>query len=96
MENSPPPSTISDFTSQILCERESDELFYEKKYVGGKNCDNCGNLTKFQNKYHTDINDQSLFNIKVKRKKYEYIHTSIGSSSTTSAKRIDLQEEEIL
>ena len=34
--------------------------------------------------------------MKVKWKRYEYIHTSIqGSSSTTSSKRIDLQEEEI-
>ena len=34
--------------------------------------------------------------MKVKWKRYEYIHTSIqGSNSNTSAKRIDLQEEEI-
>ena len=65
-KDSPPPSTIHDFISQIICERESDELFYEKKCVGGKKCDDCGNLTKFQNKYHTDINDQSLSNLKVK------------------------------
>ena len=52
-------------------------------------------MNKFQNKYRTDIYDQSLSNIKVKWKIYEYIHTSIGSSSTTSAKRIDLKEEEI-
>lgn len=29
-ENSPPPSTIHDFISQILCERDDDELFYQK------------------------------------------------------------------
>ena len=34
-KDSPPPSTIRDFISQILCERESDELFYKKKCVGG-------------------------------------------------------------
>ena len=55
---SPLPSTIHDFISQILCERESDKQFYKKKCVGGKKCDDCGNLTKFQNKYRTDINDQ--------------------------------------
>ena len=27
-ENSPPPSTIRDFITQILCEREGDGLFY--------------------------------------------------------------------
>ena len=36
-KDSPPPSTIREFISQILCERESDELFYKKKCVGGKN-----------------------------------------------------------
>ena len=34
--DSPPPSTICDFISQILCETQSDELFYENKCVGGK------------------------------------------------------------
>ena len=91
---SPPPSTIHDFISQVLCGRERHELFYQNKCVGGKKCDDCGNLTKFQKKYRTDINYQSLSNIKVKWKRYEYIHTSIGSSSTTIAKRIDLLEEE--
>ena len=57
-KDSPPLSTIHDFISQILCGRESHELFYQKKCVGGKKCDDCGNLTKFQNKYRTDINDQ--------------------------------------
>jgi hypothetical protein len=94
-KNSPPPSTIHDFISQILCGRENHELFYQKKCVGGKKCDHCGNLTLFHNKYSIDINDQSLSNIKVKWKRYEYIHTSISSNNSTSAKRIDLQEEEI-
>ena len=93
-KDSPPPSTIHGFISQIICGRESHELFYQKKCIGGKKCDDCGHSTKFQNKYRTDINDQSLSNMKAKWKRYEDIHTSIqGSSSTTSAKRIDLQEE---
>ena len=92
-KDSPPPSTICDFISQILCERESDEVFYKKKCVGGKKCDDCGNLTKFPNKYHIDINDQSLSDTKVKWKRYKYIHTSIqGANSVT---RIELREEEI-
>ena len=62
--------------------------FTKKKCVGGKKCDDCGNLTKFQNKYHIDINDQSLSNMKVKWKRYEYIHTSIEGEN--SVKRIEL------
>ena len=50
-------------------------------------------MTKFQNKYRTDINDQSLSNMKVKWKRYEYIHTLIQGAN--SAKRIELREEEI-
>ena len=69
--------------------------FTKRNVLVVKKCNDCGNLTKFQNKYRIDINDQSLSNIKVKWKRYEYIHTSIGSSSTISAKRIYLQEEEI-
>ena len=92
-KNSCPPSNIHDFISQILCVRKSHEIFYQTKCVGGKKCIDCGNLTKFKNKYYTDINDQSLSNIKVKWNRYEYIHTSSGSSSTTSTKRIDLHEE---
>ena len=63
LENSPPPSTIHDFISQILCEREGDELFYQKKCVGGKKCDDCGNMTLFHSKYLIYMNDQSLSNI---------------------------------
>ena len=94
-KNSPSPSTIHGLYFEILCERESDELFYQKKCVGGKKCDHCGNLTLFHNIYYIDINDQSLSNLKVKWTRYEYIHTSISSNNSTSAKRIDLQEEEI-
>jgi hypothetical protein len=44
---SPPPSTIGVFISEILCEREDDDLFYKKKCVGGNKCDRCGNLSLF-------------------------------------------------
>ncbi len=87
--NSHPPSTIHDFISHIIHGRENHELFYQKKYVGGKKCDHCGNLTLFHNKYSIDINDQSFSNLKVKWKRYEYIHTMFSSNNCTSAKRID-------
>ena len=38
-KGSSPPSTIHDFIYKILCERESHELFYQNKGVGGKKCD---------------------------------------------------------
>ena len=90
-KDSPPPPTIHDFVSQIICGRESHELFYQKKCVGGKKCDDFGNLTKFQKKCRTDMNDQSFSNMKVKWKRYEYIHTSIQGAN--SVKRIELREE---
>ena len=45
--SSPPPSTFCSFISEILYKREGDELFYQKKCVGGKKCDRCGNLSCF-------------------------------------------------
>lgn len=93
---SPPPSTIHGFIYGIICERESDELSYQKKCVGGKKCDHCGNLTLFHNKYSIDINYKSLFNLKLKWKRCEYIYRSISSNNNTSVKRIGLQEQEIL
>ena len=90
-ENSPPPSTIHDFISKILCEREGDELFYQKKCVGGKKCDDCGNMTLFHCKYPIDMNDQPLSNITINWKRYEYINAHIAtSSSNVIYGRIDL------
>jgi hypothetical protein len=55
---SPPPSTIHAFISEILCEKEGDELFYKKQCVGGKKCDRCGNRSLFHSKYPIDMNDK--------------------------------------
>jgi hypothetical protein len=75
--SSPPPSTFCAFISEILCEREGDELFYQKKCVGGKKCDRCGNLSLFHSKYPIDMNDQSFSNITVNWKRYEYINNTL-------------------
>jgi hypothetical protein len=64
------PSTFRDFISEILCEREGDELFYQKKCVGGKKCDHCVNLRLFHSKYPIDMIDQSFYNITVNWKIY--------------------------
>ena len=52
-----PPSIIRAFISEILCERDSHNNFYNKRCVGGKKCDHCENLALFHHKYPIDIND---------------------------------------
>ena len=68
-----PPSTIHAFISEILCERDSHEIFYNKRCVNWKKCDHYENLALFHHKYPIDINDQSLSNIIVDWKRYEYV-----------------------
>ena len=85
-----PPSTICAFISEILCKRDSHKIFYNKRCVSGKKCDNCGTLALFYHKYPIYINDPSLSNIIVDWKRYEYVtysHNSISSSNALS-KRI--------
>ena len=83
MPNSP-PSTIPTFISEILCERDSHEIFYNKRCVSGKKCDNCGNIALFHQKYPIDINDQLLSNIIVYWNIYEYVTYSHNSTSSTN------------
>ena len=63
------------------------------KYVNGKHCHGCGNLVLFHNKYPID-NDQSLSNVTVDWRRYEYSNYSTSSSDAHS-KRIDLREDKI-
>jgi hypothetical protein len=93
--DSPPPSTVHVFISEILCEREDDDLFYQKKCVGGKKCDRCGNLSLFHSKYHIDTNDQSFSNIRVNWKRYEYLSSTTPHSSNVISKRLDLKVDKI-
>ena len=86
--NSPPPPIVREFISQTLCERNHDEVFYNKKCVNGKHCHGCGNLVLFHNKYPID-NDQSLSNVTVDWRRYEYNIYSTSSSDAHS-KRIEL------
>ena len=88
-----PPSTIRAFITEILCERDNHEIFYNKRCVGGKKCDGCGELALFHQKYPIDMNDQSLSNIIVDWKRYEYVSYNSGGASS---KRIDLQEDKIV
>ena len=67
--------------------------FTKRNVLVVKKCDDCGNFTKFQNKYRIDIDDQSLSNMKVKWKRYEYIDTSIQGAN--SVKRIELLEDKL-
>ena len=78
---------------KTLCERNHDEVFYNKKCVNGKHCHFCGNMVLFRNKYPID-NDQSLSNVTVDWRRYEYNNYSTSSSDAHS-KRIDLREDKI-
>ena len=51
------PPTIHAFIYEILREKDSHKIFYNKRCDGGKKCDNCGNLALFHHKYPIDIND---------------------------------------
>jgi hypothetical protein len=93
--DSPPPSTVRVFISEILREREDDDLFYKKKCVGGKKCDRCRNLSFFNSKYHIDMNDQSFSNIRVNWRRYEYLSSTTPHSSNVISKRLDLKVDKI-
>ena len=91
--NSPPSPTVHEFISQTLCERNHDEVFYNKKCVNRKHCHGCGNIVLFHNKYPID-NDQSLSNVTIDWRRYEYKIYSTSSSDAHS-KRIELREDKI-
>jgi hypothetical protein len=93
--SSPPPSTFCAFISKILCEREGDELFYQKKCVGGNKCNHCGNISLFHSKCPIDMNDQSFSNITVNWKRYEYISSMNPHCSNVISQRIDLKVDKI-
>jgi hypothetical protein len=93
--SSPPPSTFRAFISEILCEREGDELFCQNKCVGGNKCHRCGNIILFNQKYPIDMNDQSFSNITINWKRYEYINNTTPHSSIVISKRIDLKVDKI-
>ena len=75
-----PPSIIRALISEILCERDSHEIFYSNICVSGKKCYHCGNIDLFHHKYPIDINDHSLSNIIVDWKRYEYVTYSHNSN----------------
>ena len=92
-----PPSTIRAFIFEILCERDSHKIFYSKRCVNGNKCYHSRNIALFHHKYPIDMNDQSLSNIIVDWKGYEYVTYSHNSTSSTNAlsKRIDLQGDKM-
>ena len=78
---------------EILCERDHDELFYNKKRVNGKHYDSCVNLDLFHNKYPID-NDQSMSNVFIVWRRYEHINYTTSSSDALS-KQINLYGKNI-
>ena len=71
--NDPPPSSVREFLSKILCPRENNELFYKKECVGGRKCDKCSHLALYDEKYPLDPNDPRLSNFSLNWKRYEYV-----------------------
>ena len=61
--NDPPPSSVCEFLSKILCAGENNELFYKKECVGGRKCDKCSHLELYDVKYPIDPNDPKLSNL---------------------------------
>ena len=55
--NNPPPSSVREFVSKILCAQENDQVFYKKQCVGGRKCEECSHLALFDVKYPIDPND---------------------------------------
>ena len=58
--NDPPPSSVCEFVSKILCAWENDKVFYMKQGVGGIKCEECSHLGLFDVKYPIDPNDTQL------------------------------------
>ena len=67
----------------------------QKKCVGVKKCDRCGNISLFHSKYPIDMNDQSFSNITINWQRYEYINTTTPLSSNVISKGIDLKVDKI-
>jgi hypothetical protein len=93
--NDPPPSSVREFVSKILCARENDQVFYKKQCVGGRKCEECSHLALFYVKYPIDPNDPQLSNHIVKWKRYEYVDYTHVTDSTTTSRKIDLVEDDI-
>ena len=66
----PPPVSVREFVSKILCVRENDQVFYKKQCVRGKKCEECSDLAPFNSNYHIEANDPQISNHIVKWKRY--------------------------
>ena len=60
------PHTVQDFISMILCNRNTENVFFNKRFVGGIRCHECGDLALFHRKFSIDPTHPGLSNIIVK------------------------------
>ena len=86
---------MRDFISMILCNRNPQNVFFNKRCVGGRRCHECGDLVLFHRKFPIDPTHPGLSDITVKWKRYEYVSMNPSSSSHVPSKRIDLLEDDI-
>ena len=62
------PHIVRDFISMILCNRNPENVFFNKSRVGGRRCHECGDLALFHRKFPIDLTHPGLLDIIVKWK----------------------------
>ena len=93
--NDPPPSSVHEFLSKILCPRENNELFYKKECVCGRKCAEFSHLALYDAKYPIDPNDPRLSNLSLNSKRYEIVTYTPITDSRTKSKDITLLDDKI-
>ena len=58
----PPPASLHECVSKIVCAQGNDQVFYKNQCVEGKNYEDCSNLALFNANYHIDSNDPQISN----------------------------------
>jgi len=89
------PHIVRDFICMILCNRNPEQVFFNKRCVGGKRIPECIDLALFHRKFGIDPMDPALSYITVMWNRYEYVSMDAASSTYVPSKRIDLLEDEI-
>ena len=86
---------VRDFVFTILCKRNRNDVFFNKRCVGGRRCPKCGNLALFHRHFTFYLEHSELSYITVMWKRYENVTIGASYSSTTTSKMIYLLEDKI-
>ena len=76
----------------ILCNMNLEQVFFNKRCVGGRRCPKCSDLTLFHRKFPIDPTHPGLSDITMMWKRYEYVSMNPSSYSSVPYKRVDLLE----